>query len=112
MKDADSILFCCVVLVPDISWPRSNCAIMRVSRHFCGGIADWTDQQRRCVSRRAASDRHFFSAGKGALGDVSQWGDRLPCSTHLLSSVVFAQLWFMVVLFSDTASVRKGFYPL
>jgi hypothetical protein len=102
------ILLCSAVLVPDVSWPDSNCAIMRVSRHFCGGIADWTNQQRRCVSRRAASVRNFFSASQGALGVGSQWGDRLPS----YSSVVCTQLWFIIVLFSDTTLVTKRLYPL
>jgi len=102
------IALCSAVLVPDVNWPDSNCAIMRVSRHFCGGVVDWTNQQRRCVSRRAASVRNFFSAAKGALGVGSQWGDRLPSC----SSVVCTQLWFIIVLFSDTALVTKRLYPL
>jgi hypothetical protein len=102
------ISLCSAVLVSLFSWPDSNCAIMRVSRHFCGGIVDWTNQQRRCMSRRAASVRHFFSAAKGALGVGSQWGDRLP----RCSSLVCTQLCFFFVLFSDTALVTRRLYPL
>jgi hypothetical protein len=89
------ILFCYAIFVPGINWPGSNCAIMRVSRHFCGGAADWTDQQRRCVSRRAASYRHFFSAGKAALGDGRFAMGRPPAVMH--SPYHFCCLFTVVV---------------